>query len=197
MNIRREQPKKEQKSGCQRLTFTTEWLYFLFHFLEKKALQQAAPSQRGELWNVITHHLNSVHWSARRQEVSISVSRPNSDLPHDSSMPFPQALTLSQRAELSAALHYLWGAAAAMRASLSSSALGPTKQWNLRCSSCILSSRPFTIFVALLQMLYNSFMSLLNHLADYLNSHFNSRNWPQMHSWLCIRFNSNSKETNK
>lgn len=81
INIRREQPKKEQESGCQSLTFTTKGLYFLFHFLEKKALQQAAPSQRGELWNAITHHLHSVHRSARSQKVWSSVSQPNLDLP--------------------------------------------------------------------------------------------------------------------
>ena len=39
-------------------------------------------------------------------------------------MSYPQALLLSQRAELSAALHSLRGAAATMRPPLSSSALG-------------------------------------------------------------------------
>jgi len=47
---------------------------------------------------------------------------PQLPLPWRSSMPFPRALSLSHRAELSAALRSLWGAAAAMRASLSSSA---------------------------------------------------------------------------
>ena len=43
--------------------------------------------------------------------------------PWHSSMPFPRAQLLSHRAELSAALRSLWGAATAMRGHLSSSAL--------------------------------------------------------------------------
>ena len=52
------------------------------------------------------------------------VSNPQLPLPWHSSMSFPQALSLSQRVELSTALRSLWGAAAAIRPSLSTSALG-------------------------------------------------------------------------
>jgi len=48
---------------------------------------------------------------------------PQLPLPWHSSMPFPRSLSLPQRAELSTALCYLWEAAAAMMAPLSSSAL--------------------------------------------------------------------------
>ena len=51
------------------------------------------------------------------------VPNPQLPLPWHSSMPFPRALSLSSGADLSVAPLLLWGAAAAMRPPLSSSAL--------------------------------------------------------------------------
>ena len=79
---------------------------------------------------------------------NLSLTPPGSP-PQHSSMPFPQALSLSHRAELSTA-HPLPVSSCSCEGSPQLLCLGPNYARELNHSSYLLPSRPFPIFVALL-----------------------------------------------
>ena len=136
---------------------------------------QDYPKIRSCLDNVLSHFLNSGkqghdHFCRKPvlvpdhclDEEPFPVIQPDST-PQNSSMPFPQSLSLSpeSRAQHCPSAFLRRNYSCHEASPQPSSAFRFNKPRYLSCSSYVFPSRPFTIFVALLWILSNYFMSSL------------------------------------